>query len=163
MASDTKVPVRYVPKTLSTKDKIKQLLGLMKSRKAYKKGKYVTRKHVASFHSKPSGHVAKALKMYKVNSMKPSVALAKATKCNIKTLKKIVNKGEGAFYSSGSRPNQTAQSWGHARLASALTSGNAAIIDYRELEAGCDHRGPAFKGALRALKRGRPKPKHISV
>ena len=48
----------------------------------------------------------------------------------------IVKKGEGAYYSSGSRPNQTAKSWGLARLASSLTAGKAAAIDYDIIEKG---------------------------
>lgn len=157
------VPERYVPDSLTIADNIKQVLGLKASRNAYKKGKYKDRKRVNSFKSRPSKHVAKALVMYKVDSIKPSPALAKATGCELKTLKKIVNKGEGAFYSSGSRPNQTAQSWGHARLASALTSGNAAIVDFNEINNGCNHNGRAYKLALRATRRGKPSPKHVSV
>jgi hypothetical protein len=157
------IPERYAPTILTAADKIKQVLGLKASRKAYKKGIYKERKHVKSFVSKPSKHVAKALSMYKVDSIKPSPALAKATGCKLKTLKKIVNKGEGAFYSSGSRPNQTAQSWGHARLASALTSGNAAIVDFKELEQGCNHKGRAYKLALAATRREKPKPKHLHL
>ena len=53
----------------------------------------------------------------------------KKTGCSIEALKKIVNKGEGAYYSSGSRPNQTSHSWGYARLASAITGGKAAAVD----------------------------------
>lgn len=157
------VPERYVPSSLTMADKIKQALGLKASRKAYKQGIYKSRMRVKSYKSKPSKHVAKALAMYKVDSIKPSSALAKATGCSVKTLKKIVNKGEGAFYSSGSRPNQTAQSWGHARLASALTSGNAAIVDFNELEQGCDHNGKAYKLALRATKKNKPKPRHVTI
>ena len=152
MVADANIPEKYVPESLNVTDKIKQMLGIQASRKAYKKGKYLTRKHVKSFVSKPSKHVAKALKMYKVNSIKPSPQLARATGCRLKTLKKIVNKGEGAFYSSGSRPNQTAQSWGHARLASALTSGNAAIVDFNEIKNGCNHNGRAYKLALKRQK-----------
>ena len=59
----------------------------------------------------------------------PSKKLSTATGCSIKVLKKIVNKGQGAYYSSGSRPNQTPQSWGYARLASSLTAGKAATVD----------------------------------
>ena len=40
----TSVPKRYVPKQLSKKDKKKQAKELKKSRQAYKKGKYYTRK-----------------------------------------------------------------------------------------------------------------------
>jgi len=56
-----------------------------------------------------------------------------------------VNKGEGAYYSSGSRPNQTPQSWGLARLASAITGGNASIVDYGLIKNGCDHTKRAFQ------------------
>ena len=38
------VPLRYIPKRLTKKDKKKQAKELRKSREAYKKGKYYTRK-----------------------------------------------------------------------------------------------------------------------
>ncbi len=38
-------------------------------------------------------------------------------------------KGEGAFYSSGSRPNQTPQSWAYARVYSYLLGGPARKVD----------------------------------
>ena len=72
------------------------------------------------------------------------VELAKKTKCSISGLRQIVKKGQGAYYSSGSRPNQTSQSWGLARLASALTSGKAAAIDYDIINKGCNHNKTAF-------------------
>ncbi len=42
---------------------------------------------------------------------------------------KIIMKGKGAYYSSGSRPNQTAYSWGLSRLASVIMGGPARRID----------------------------------
>ena len=45
----------------------------------------------------------------------------------------IVKKGQGAYYSSGSRPNQTGHSWGRARLASSITGGKASAVDYKIL------------------------------
>ena len=56
----------------------------------------------------------------------------------------------GAYYSSGSRPNQTAESWGIARLASAITSGKSAVIDYHLLEEGCKKNSKALKLAKKA-------------
>ena len=41
----------------------------------------------------------------------------------------IIDKGMAAYYSSGSRPNQTPQSWGKARLCSVLVGGPARRID----------------------------------
>jgi hypothetical protein len=75
--------------------------------------------------------------MYNVDSVEPSKELARATGCSMDSLRAIVAKGQGAFYSSGSRPNQTPESWGLARLASALTGGKAAAVDYDLLERGC--------------------------
>ena len=121
------VPKRYVPKQLSKKDKKKQARELRKSRKAYKKGKYHTRKKMKSFKSKVSPHIIKARKMYKVDKITPNKKLAKACGCKIEGLRKI-KKGQGAYFSSGSRPNQTGHSWGYARMASAITGGKAELI-----------------------------------
>lgn len=41
---------------------------------------------------------------------------SKITGIPIDILEKVKNKGEGAFLSSGSRPGQTPQSWGNARV-----------------------------------------------
>ena len=41
-------PKRYVPKHLTIKDKITQKKTIIKSQKAYKKGKYITRKKIKS-------------------------------------------------------------------------------------------------------------------
>jgi hypothetical protein len=136
---------RYTPRSLSRKDFTKQRKGLAASRRAYKRGIYIPRPRVASFRSKPSRHVAAAQRMYGVDSIVPSRRLAKATGCSVAALKQIVKKGEGAYYSSGSRPNQTAQSWAYARLASAITGGNAAKVDMHILEKGCNKSGRAYK------------------
>ena len=119
---------------------------LKKSSRMYKQKKYFTRKKVKSFKSKPSGHVARAMKIYNIKNMTPNQQLAKKTGCTVKTLKKIINKGMGAYYSSGSRPNQTAQSWGRARLAKgAITGGPSSKIDINELSNGCNKTKKAYK------------------
>ena len=162
-----KVPIRYVPpQTLSKKDKREQIKQLLKSRKLYKKHKYYTRKHVSSYKSKPSHHVSNARRIYHINNITPNKELALKTGCKISALKQIVKKGEGAYYSSGSRPNQTAQSWGLARLASSLTAGKSAAVDYDIIEKGCDHKKRAFKLASQSkqiYKYGHSKTKKTSV
>ena len=145
MKNTKKINMKYLPKNLSLKDKKKQSKMLQKSQKMYKKGLYYTRKHIHSFHSKKSKHVIKALKMYNVQKIGATDELAKKTKCSKASLQKIINKGEGAYYSSGSRPNQNAQSWGLARLASSLTSGKAAIVDYDILEKCCQKSSKALQ------------------
>lgn len=121
------IPKKYVPSSLSASDKKKQINMIRKSRRLYKKHVYYTRKKV-SYRHKESKHIIKAKKMYGV-SIVPSKELAKKTGCPVSALKEIVRKGEGAYYSSGSRPNQTPQSWGLARLASAITGGPASKVD----------------------------------
>jgi DNA-binding Xre family transcriptional regulator len=145
--------LRYLPKRLTKKDKKMQYGMLMKSRRLYKKGKYFTRKAVSSYKSKPSNHVANAKRIYGVEKIGATDELAKATGCSKKALSKIVQKGEGAYFSSGSRPNQTGQSWGLARLASSITSGKAAAVDYSILEKGCKKNSKALRLAKIAKKK----------
>ena len=139
-----KINLKYLPNKLTKKDKKKQYKMLIKSRKFYKKGKYYTRKNISSFISTKSPHILKAKKIYNVNKIGSTNELAKATGCSKISLSKIINKGKGAYYSSGSRPNQTPQSWGIARLASSITSGKAAAIDYSILEKGCQSNSKAL-------------------
>jgi len=148
-----KLNLRYIPKSLKKKDKQRQKRELIKSRRLYKKGSYYTRRKVSSFTSTKSPHIIRAQKMYHVEKIGPTSELAKATGCSKEALAKIINKGEGAYFSSGSRPNQTAQSWGLARLASSITAGKAAAVDYNILEEGCK---PGSK-ALRLAKIARKK------
>jgi hypothetical protein len=161
-----KIPIRYLPKNLSKKDKKKQVSMLLKSRKLYKKNKYFTRKKVASYKSKTSNHILNARKIYGIENIKPSKELAAKTGCTIGALKKIVNKGAGAYFSSGSRPNQTGQSWGLARLASSITGGKAAAVDYDIINKGCQHNKTAFILANKAKKKygyGHSKTKKVIV
>lgn len=148
-----KVPSRYVPENLNYKDKIKQKNMLVKSRKLYKRKKYFSRTPVKSYKSKTSSHITNAKKIYNINTIKPSKKLSIKTGCSISALKKIIKKGKGAYYSSGSRPNQTAHSWGIARLASAITGGKASAIDYKIIEEGCKHNKKTFKLAKKAKKK----------
>ena len=148
-----RVPIKYLPKKLTKKDKRKYSRELKKSRKAYKQGKYITRKTVKSYKPKVSKHVLKARKIYNVDKIKANSELAKKTGCSVGALSKIVKKGQGAYYSSGSRPNQTGHSWGRARLASAITGGKAAAVDFKILESGCKPKSKALKLAKSARKK----------
>ena len=143
-------PKKYIPKRLSKKDKTRQKRMLEKSKRLYKKKKYYTREKVKSFKSKKSNHIINAEKIYKIDSVKPSKELSEKTGCSIKGLREIVKKGQGAYYSSGSRPNQTAHSWGIARLASAITGGKSSQIDMHILEKYCSPNSKALKLAKKS-------------
>lgn len=86
--------------------------------------------------------------MYNIDSIFPSNELSIKTGCSIDALHQIVSKGEGAYFSSGSRPNQTPQSWGVARLASSITGGKSASIDTY-----CDTTKPAHILALKSKEK----------
>ena len=146
-------PIRYVPTKITRKDKQKQLNMLIKSKKLYKKHKYYTRKNISSYKNIKSNHILNARKIYNIQNITPNTELAMKTGCKLSALNQIVKKGEGAYYSSGSRPNQTSQSWGIARLASAITAGKAAAVDYNILEEGCNSKSKALKLAKKAKKK----------
>jgi len=161
-----KFPLKYVPLRLTRKDKQKQINQIKKSREMYKKGKYFIRKPVSSYKTKKSKHITKAQKIYNIEKIIPSQELSNKTGCSINALNQIVNKGMGAMYSSGSRPNQTAHSWAYARLASAITGGKSAAVDFHIIRDGCKKTGKAYKLAVQAKKKhghGTRKVKKIKI
>jgi hypothetical protein len=161
-----KFPIRYVPKVLTKKDKNAQVKMLIKSKNLYKKHKYYTRKQLPSYKNKKSNHILNARRIYNIQTITPNKELAYKTGCNLTTLNQIVKKGEGAYYSSGSRPNQTPKSWGLARLASSITSGKAAAVDYDIIKKGCNHNKKAFILANKSKKKykyGHTKTKKIVI
>ena len=161
-----KIPIRYVPNKLTRADKQKQIAMLLKSRKMYKQHKYYTRKPIASYKNIKSKHVLNARRIYNIENVMPNKELSLKTGCTIEALKEIVKKGEAAYFSSGSRPNQTPFSWGMARLASSITAGKAAAVDYSILDKGCNHKKMAFILATKSRKKykyGQSKTRKISV
>lgn len=153
--SSVRVPQRYVPSFLSSSSKKFAKKELKKSRRQYKQGKYYTRKRVPGFKSKESQHIKNARRIYGVNKIVPSDELSRKSGCSVDTLSAIVKKGQGAYFSSGSRPNQTGHSWGYARMASAITGGKSAAVDFNLLENGCKSTSKALKLAKNArIKHG---------
>ena len=115
---ERKVPKRYVPKSLSPEDKKKQEKSLLEKKK---------RPKLESFKSKESPFVTKFKKKYGT-----VITNKKFINDNIITYtgqRKIIEKGMAAYYSSGSRPNQSPASWSNARLASVIMGGPALKVD----------------------------------
>lgn len=148
------IPARYIPRFLTRRDRTKQRRAILASRRAYKQGRYIARPKLRSFHSHESPHIKTAKRRYKVDRIGATPELARKTRCSVSALRKILNKGRGAYYSSGSRPNQTAESWAHARLASALTHGKAANVDRDILVKGCHPDSPALRGRVKKNTKG---------
>ncbi len=161
-----KIPIRYLPLKLSSREKKKQTRMLLKSRKLYKEGKYFTRKKLSSYKSKKSKYLNEVEKIYHIDKVGVTDDLSKATGCSKDALSQIIKKGEGAYYSSGSRPNQTPKSWGLARLASAITAGKSAAVDYKIINKGCNHKKKTYKLALKSRAKynyGHSKTRKISI
>ena len=146
------VPQRYIPKSLSKRDTEAVKRGLRKSRALYRKGKYHLRRRVKSFRRRPSKWIRTLRRKYRLKQNVPldMRLLSKISGCSRKALSKVVSKGKGAYYSSGSRPNQTPTSWGKARLYSVLSGGPASRIDIGILEKGCKKNSKALMLARRA-------------
>ena len=122
-----KLPSRYVPKSLSSEDRKKQV-------KSIREGK--RRPMVKSFKSKRSPWTKKAKNYFgdgNTSKVDMSNILSKGNKKREKELKKgldeIFDKGAKAYFTSGSRPNQTPESWGYGRVFSVLFGGPSRTID----------------------------------
>lgn len=113
-----KINKKYIPSSLTKSDLLKQIKSIkMKSK----------RPKLDSFKSRQSNWVKKFKKKY-------GVPITDLEFIDNYILKKkgsdaILLKGRGAYYSSGSRPNQTEHSWAYARLASVILGGPARNID----------------------------------
>lgn len=147
-----KYPKKYIPSYLSSSNAKTIKKEIDKSQREYKKGIYHIRKHVKSTKKKESKHVQNAKKIYKVHTLKVNKSLSKKTGCSINAMNKIIKKGQGAYF-TGSRPNQTPHSWGVARMASAITGGKSAAVDFKILNKGCKKNSLALKLAKRAVKK----------
>ena len=113
-----KINKDYVPKSLTPSDKKKQIKSIKEQK---------DRPKVKSFQSKRSSWVEKFEDKYKtkINDFK----FISKNIISKKGLDEIMKKGRAAYYTSGSRPNQTNTSWALARLASVILGGPARRID----------------------------------
>ena len=121
------IPKKYTAR-LNRKDKKKQLRSIRKAKRSYKKGKYIDRPKLKSYKSKKSSWVTKFEKKYG-KDIKSYKQIEKVTGIPKKALMEVVRKGKGAYYSSGSKPNQTAESWGKARMYSYIMGGPTRKVD----------------------------------
>ena len=111
--------VKYVPKGLSESDKKKQI-------KSIKSGTLEDRPKT-DYPEKRSPYVIKFEKKYGKKITDDSFISKNII--SQKGIDEIMKKGRGAYMSSGSRPNTTAESWARARLASVIVGGPARKVD----------------------------------
>lgn len=126
------IPPRYVA---GVRDKKQREEEILRQRAAYKQGRYVDPKRYPEVPEKKSDWTEQWRQRHPDTPITNLAAVSRLTKIPLHRLKQVVAKGRGAFYSSGSRPNQSASSWAYARLASVLLGGPALQVDRREMSA----------------------------
>ena len=112
------IPKRYLPDTLKGKDRQAQIKSIFE-KKERPKTKVKERK---------SSWTIKFDKKYgdeldKMKGKRSKKNIAKITGIPFKAIDEVYKKGEGAFYSSGSRPNQTPSSWARGRIYAFIMGG----------------------------------------
>ncbi len=115
---EKKIPKKYVPQTLTKEDKKKQIKSIKEK---------TFRPKLSSFKSERSSWVKKFEQKYGYKITDTDRIKKEIIK--MRGINQILEKGKGAYFSSGSRPNQTPQSWAYARLASVIMNGPARKID----------------------------------
>ena len=129
------IPLKYL-EGLTSKDREKRVKELKESHALYthdkKKAAYKLAENRTKYQlprKRSSWTIAFQKRYGDILRTAPSEEFEKATHISIKAQKEILKKGRGAFVSSGSRPNQTANSWAYARLASVAMGGPARKVD----------------------------------
>ena len=125
-----KVNKKYVPESLSKSDKKKQIKSIEEGKKAKPMDRGVEEgknRPKVDYKTKRSSFVKKFEDKYNHKITAKSWIDKNLLKSEGQNL--IIKKGEGAYYSGGSRPNVSARQWGLARLASVLIGGPARKID----------------------------------
>ena len=113
-----KIPKTYVPDSLTPADRKKQIKSIKEEK---------PRPKVKSFKSKRSSYVVAFEKKY--GTKITDKAFIYKNIISKKGVELILDKGKAAYFSSGSRPNQTPASWSNARLASVIMNGPARKVD----------------------------------
>ena len=105
------IPKRYLPDSLSKADRQKQIKSIFEKKD---RPKVDTKKRQSSYTIQFNKRYEDRLENLKGG--KSIKNIAKVVGLPEKALKEVFEKGEGAYYSAGSRPNQTASSWAYGRL-----------------------------------------------
>lgn len=112
------MPSSYLPASLTPADREKQLRSIQLG---------LPRPKVKSFRSQRSQYVVKFEQRYGTTIMDDRFIANHILRRE--GIRQILAKGRGAYFSSGSRPNQTPDSWARARLASVIVGGPARRVD----------------------------------
>lgn len=109
---------KYLPKQLTPADRKRQARSIAQG---------TVRPHVESFKSRRSKHVRDFENKY--NFKITDRRQIHRDLLTDKGIEKVLDKGRAAYFTSGSRPNQTPESWALARLASVLLGRKSFEVD----------------------------------
>ena len=112
------IPKRYLPDTLKGKDRQKQIKSIFEKED---RPKTKVKERKSSWTTQFDKKYGKELDAMKGKRSKKNIA--KITGIPLKAVNEVYKKGEGAYYSSGSRPNQTPSSWARGRLYAYIMGG----------------------------------------
>ena len=107
-----KINPKYLPKSLTPSDRKKQLKSIQAG---------TDRPKLKSYKSKRSSHAVNFENKYKTKIT--DINFVKKNIIRKEGIDKILSKGRGAYYSSGSRPNQTPSSWARGRIYAYIMGG----------------------------------------
>tara|TARA_B100001094_G_scaffold213396_1_gene207448 strand:- start:1311 stop:1757 length:447 start_codon:yes stop_codon:yes gene_type:complete len=112
------IPKQYLPDTLKGKDRQKQIKSIFEKKERPTTKVKSKKSNWTNLFSKKYG---KELDEMKGKRSKKNIA--KVTGIPFKAIDEVYKKGEGAYYSSGSRPNQTPSSWARGRIYAYIMGG----------------------------------------
>lgn len=112
------IPKRYLPDSLSPAERKKQIKSIFEGKD---RPKVKVKKRKSSWTIQFNEKYGKEIDKLKGGKSKKNIA--KVTGIPVGAINEIFKKGEGAYYSSGSRPNQTASSWAYARVYAYIMGG----------------------------------------
>ncbi len=114
------IPKRYIPDTLSKADRAKQIKSIFEKTN---RPKVEVKKKRSKWTIKFDNEYGKKIDKMKGGRSKRNIA--KVSSIPFKAIDEVYKKAEGAFYSSGSRPNQSATSWALGRVYAYIMGGEA--------------------------------------
>mgnify|MGYP003115153074 CR=1 FL=1 len=112
------VPKRYVPDSLKGKDRTAQIKSIFEGKNRPKTAVKERRSTYTIKFDKKYGDEVDKLK-----GGRSKKNISKVVGIPLKALDEVYKKGEGAYKSSGSRPNQTPASWGRGRMYAYIMGG----------------------------------------
>jgi len=112
------IPKRYLPDSLKGKERQAQIKSIFEKKD---RPKVKTKERKSSYTIKFDKKYGDDIDKLKGGKTKKNIA--KVSGIPYKALDEVFKKGEGAYYSSGSRPNQTASSWAYGRMYAFIMGG----------------------------------------